>query len=146
MKNIFSLLIILFCFSSANTDLLGQEYTRLKLYSLNWNTFYKVPVTKSDIINKAEYELIDKSYNSYFNSVTKSELEDTLKNGSKSKYSNRSVFSVVILRFGLKKIKIYFNRKGEYCFDGQWYEFNEQLFTSIFGSLSINISPKKLAK
>ena len=111
----------------------------IKYFLVEWDLKTKFPYTVKNFDSYYRYNFtaknvkINESFLDYENSVKKITSHEKLSLSDSLHYDERKVSSMVVLSFyNKKKIKLYFNYLGHYCYKNVWYTKDEELYKYLF--------------
>lgn len=129
-----------------NTQVKSQELTKINICLVKWNTKYITITTIENISERCSYsfEIKDPDYFTFekiddyesFNLFIKSQSV-IIKDYKKNIYIN----SQVKFFFGENIVNMYFERYGDFYYQGNWYKRNDQLYVSLFNYFSNELIP-----
>ncbi len=129
-----------------NIQLKSQEITRIEMCFVKWDAKYVTITTIENISERCNYSFEVKEagyftlkdfsdYNSFSSFIR---AQSIIKKDYKE---NVFINSQVKLFFGKKVIVLYFERYGDFYYQGNWYKRNDQLYVNLFNYFSNELIP-----
>jgi hypothetical protein len=122
----------------------NKSLSSVKMYLVNWDARYTLPMTINNIKENNEYYFetdgtdFSELFESYLDLITF--LEKNIKIEDKKDISAQAC---VEFCFGKKIVSLFFIGSGEFYYNGSWYNMNAELYYKLFCHFSNRIMPEK---
>ncbi len=125
----------------------SQEISKVEISFVKWDTKYVTITTIENISERSEFFFLIKNAD-YFTFEEFYDYEGFIAFiGSqcaviKEYKENIFINSYVKLYFGAKIIELYFERYGDFYFEGKWFKRNDNLYVNLFNYFSNELVPE----
>ncbi|MBA3680508.1 MAG: hypothetical protein H0W73_05000 [Bacteroidetes bacterium] len=148
MRVLTILLIICIFFS---TDIFSQKNEsgdkKIKIYSISWNTAYKLARTTKNIKQKYIYYFetdvtwLDVMFLNYEDCIEKLSKQKVIASADSLSKAIRTNVLVELCFPNKRIVKVYFNNEGDFYFNGNWHKRNDGFYYLLFKYFSDEIIP-----